>query len=116
MICSILKHVYFSSDSNYGALMYFQIRPPGKFGSVNEFTVAKVPFCSGLLIFVGKMVERIYHNAADNKKRQNQSFIENLRSSLGHPLPVPPINCIVTSENGLDLASCSQRAKICALL
>ena len=83
---------------------------------MNEYTAAKVPFCSGLLIFVGKMVERIYHDAADNNKRQNQSFIENLRHSIGHPLPLSPVNCIVTSENGLDLASCAQRAKICALL
>lgn len=96
--------------------MHYQFRPPGKIGSVNKFTVANVPFCSGLLIFVGKMVERIYHDAADNKKRQNQSFIENLRSRLGHPLPQPTVNCIVTSENGLDLASCSLRAKICARL
>ncbi len=82
---------------------------------MNEYTVAKVPFCTGLLIFVGRMVERIYHDAADDDKRQNQSFIENLRHSIGHPLPLP-ISCIVTSENGLDLASCAQRAKICALL
>ena len=35
---------------------------------------------------------------------------------MGHPLPSAPIHCIVTSENGLDLASCAQRAKICSLL
>ena len=75
-----------------------------------------MPHCVGLLLFVGKMVEHIYHDAADSEKRQNQSFIENLKRSMGHPLPSAPIHCIVTSENGLDLASCAQRAKICALL
>lgn len=99
-------------------VLHFQFRPPVNFSSVqvNEYTVAKVPFCTGLLIFVGKMIERIYFDAADDGKRQNHSFLENLRRSMGHPLPSAPVNCIVTSENGLDLASSAQRAEICALL
>lgn len=78
--------------------------------------MAKVPACIGLILFLGKMIERIYHDAAVDDKRQNHSFVENLRRSMGHPLPSAPINCIVTSESGLDLASCALRAKICALL
>eukprot|EP00578_Thalassiosira_sp_NH16_P006270 CAMPEP_0181120618 /NCGR_PEP_ID=MMETSP1071-20121207/24259_1 /TAXON_ID=35127 /ORGANISM="Thalassiosira sp., Strain NH16" /LENGTH=1767 /DNA_ID=CAMNT_0023205299 /DNA_START=89 /DNA_END=5389 /DNA_ORIENTATION=+ len=96
-----------------------QFRPPGNFGSVqaNDYTAAKIPYCSGVLFFLGKMIERIYLDAAHDEKWQH-SFLESLRRSIGHPLidSSIPVQCIVTSETGLDLATCAERAQISALL
>jgi histidyl-tRNA synthetase len=83
-------------------------RPPGNFGIL--------PFCTGLTIFVGKMIERIYNIASEDKQRHSQSFVENLRRSIGHPLTPHPVQCIVSSENGLDLNTCEDRAKIASML
>lgn len=83
-------------------------RPPGNFGTL--------PFCAGLTIFVGKMIERIYNNASEDKQRNSQSFVENLRRSIGHPLTPHPVQCIVSSENGLDLNTCEERGKIASML
>jgi len=83
-------------------------RPPGNFGTL--------PFCAGLTIFVRKMIERIYNNASEDKQRHSQSFVENLRRSIGHPLTPHPVQCIVSSENGLDLNTCEERGKIASML
>jgi len=95
-------------------------RPPGNFGSVqvNEYTSASIPFCSGAVFFLGKMIERIYCDAAHDENRQSHSFVESLRHSIGHPLidHSIPVKCIVTSESGLDLATCAERARISSLL
>jgi len=95
-------------------------RPPGNFGSanINEFTAAKVPNCVGVQFFLPKLIERIYSDAAHDAKWQGHSFVESLRRSIGHPLlhSSIPIQCIVTSESGLDLATCSERAQIASFL
>jgi len=95
-----------------------QFRPPGNFGSVqiSHYTTAKVPFATGLTIFLGKMIERIYHDASYDEQRHNHSFVESLRRSIGHPLSSFPVKCIVSSEGGLDLATCADRATIASLL
>lgn len=100
-----------------------QFRPPGNFGSVQvshyaglTFLGAKVPICTGLTIFLGKMIERIYQDASYDQQWHSHSFIESLRRSIGHPLPSYPVKCIVSSEGGLDLATCAERAKIASLL
>lgn len=101
-----------------------QFRPPGNFGSiqVNDYTAVKVPYCIGLTLYVGKMIERLYCDAAKDESSssswQGHSFIASLRRSIGHPLidSSIPIQCIVTSENGLDLTTCAQRASIASIL
>jgi hypothetical protein len=95
-----------------------QFRPPGNFGSVqvSHYTAAKVPVCTGLTIFLGKMIERIYHDSSHCEQRHSQSFVESLRRSIGHPMFSFPVKCIVSSEGGLDLATCAERAKIASLL
>ena len=100
-----------------------QFRPPGNFGSVqlDSYTGASVPFCIGVRFFIGRMVERIYKDAFFeasqlSSKRQGRSFLENVRRSIGHPLIDNPIQCIVTGENGFDLATCGERASIASLL
>ncbi len=100
-----------------------QFRPPGNFGSVQvsqfagfTFLGAKVPICTGITIFLGKMIERIYQDASYDQHLHSQSYIESLRRSIGHPLPSYPVKCIVLSEGGFDLATCAERAKIASLL
>jgi len=97
-----------------------QFRPPGNFGSVkvNDYTAVKVPNCIGVIFFITKMIERMYSDATHDKKWQGHSFVESLRRSIGHPLldSSIPIQCIVTSESGLDLATCSERAQIASFL
>jgi hypothetical protein len=51
-----------------------QFRPPGNFG--------RLPYCAGLTIFLGKMIERIYHNASYDEQRHSQSFVDSLRRSI----------------------------------
>ncbi|KAL9183928.1 hypothetical protein ACHAXT_002014 [Thalassiosira profunda] len=79
---------------------------------------ARVPRCVGMTFFLGRLVERIYSDAMSDEKSQNHSFVESLRHSLGHPLldSSHPVQCIVASESGLDLATCTERARISSLL
>ena len=96
-------------------------RPPSNFGSiqVSNYSAVKIPFCSGLIIFVGKMIEVLYTNALIVETWQGHhqlSFIESLRRSVGHPLIDSSCMVIVTGENGLDLATCPERAAIASLL
>lgn len=97
-----------------------QFRPPGNFGSiqVNDYTSATFPYCTGLIFFIGKMIERIYSDASKDDTWQGHSYVESLRRSIGHPLidSSVSIQCIVTSENGLDLATCAERASIASHL
>ncbi|KAK1734261.1 eukaryotic translation initiation factor 2-alpha kinase [Skeletonema marinoi] len=100
-----------------------QFRPPGNFGSVelDSYTGASVPFSMGVRFFVGRMVERIYKDAYIDasqqlSKRQGRSFLEGVRRSIGHPFLETPIQCIVTGENGFDLATCGERASVASLL
>ena len=73
--------------------------------------------CTGCVFYIGKMIERIYSDATFDKG-QGHSFVENLRHSIGHPLfeASIPIQCIVTSENGLDLSTFDERAQVAAIL
>ena len=84
---------------------------------MSNYSAVKIPFCSGLIIFVGKMIEVLYTNALTIETWQGHqlSFIESLRFSIGYPL-IDSIQCIVTGENGLDLATCPERAAIASLL
>ena len=100
-----------------------QFRPPGNFGSVQleQYTAASVPFCMGVRFFVGRMVERIYKDAYIDasqqlSKRQSRSFLDGVRRSIGHPFLETPIQCIITGENGFDLATCGERASVASLL
>ena len=64
----------------------------------------------------------MYTNALIDETWQGHqlTFIESLRRSIGHPLPLidscQTIQCIVSSENGLDLATCPERAAISSML
>jgi len=92
-------------------------RPPSNFGSiqVSNYSAVKIPFCSGLIIFLGKMIEFLYTNALIDETWQGHqlTFIESLRRSIGHPIDsCQMIQCIVTGENGLDLSTCPERAAI----
>ena len=82
---------------------------------MSNYSAVKIPFCSGLIIFVGKMIEVLYTNALTVETWQGHqlSFIESLRRSIGHPILIDGlIQCIVSGENGLDLATCPERAAI----
>jgi len=93
-------------------------RPPSNFGSiqVSNYSTVKIPFCSGLIIFLGKMIEVLYTNALTDETWQGHqlSFIESLRRSIGNLYigSCQTIQCIVSGENGLDLATCPERAAI----
>ncbi len=95
-----------------------RFRPPGNFGSaiVDSYTGAKVPFCVGVRFFVGRIVERIYKDACFDASHLSRSFLENVRRSIGHPFVDIPIQCIVTGENGFDLATHCERASVASLL
>lgn len=99
-------------------------RPPGNFGSVQlaSYTAASVPICMGVRFFIGRMVERIYKDACFDASshqlsiRQGRSFLDGVRRSIGHPFLDSPIQCIVTSENGFDLATFCERASVASKL
>lgn len=75
----------------------------------------------GIRFSVGKLLERIYQNSThpDNTTTSKRcSHIESIRRSLGYPFlesPVP-IQCIITSENGMDRATASERGQVASLL
>jgi hypothetical protein len=119
LLCNSL-HLLTLVLSSFYKVRHF--RPPSNFGSiqVSNYSAVKIPFCSGLIIFVGKMIEVIYTNALTYETWQGHqfSFIESLRVSIGHPIidSSQTIQCIVTGENGLDLATCPERAMAASML
>jgi len=101
-------------------------RPPGNFGSINmrTYTRAPIPFCVGVRFMVGKMIDCLYYDAFQHdevqlgKKRPGQSFLDCIRQNVGLPFldRATYVNCIITSENGFDLSTFSERAAVASLL
>lgn len=110
-----------------------KFRPPGNFGPTqfNIYSAAPIPICVGVRFFIGRIVEHKYLQASSTRmpflnSETNQttpkwasqsSGIENIRKSLGHPLPSSyPVCCIIASGNGMDAASLSERIVVAAHL
>ena len=113
-----------------------KFRPPGNFASIqtNQYTTAKIPLGVGVRLFVGKLVERIYVDAAMARNEASSgdsssetafsggnkivsSSLDTMRKSLGHPFStVNTVHCLVASFNGFDVASFSDRASVAARL
>ena len=107
-------------------------RPPGNFASVqiHHYTAAKIPLGVGVRFFVGKLVERLYLEAAILRNEVHSrgfnpetnygsisSSLDIMRKSLGHPIQtLNNIHCIVASFNGFDSASFGDRASVAARL
>jgi histidyl-tRNA synthetase len=108
-------------------------RPPGNFGSAfaNYYTTAPIPFCVGVRISVGRLVELLYNEAMGvverssldgwNELLQKSSIdfqgLEILRQSLGHPLKYSEtVQCIVSSVHGMDSASTKERFMVASRL
>lgn len=113
-------------------------RPPGNFGSdlFSFYTNATIPKCVGLRLFMGKLVELVYLDAAFALAKRmasnvnwspanvSQILANNdphgmnvLRQSLGHPLIYgPSVQCIVASVHGLDTESASERLLVASHL
>ena len=75
----------------------------------------------GIRFSVGKLLERIYQNAAYHSSTvpsTRYSHIENIRRSLGYPFHenTSPVQVMITSEHGLDKATSNERAKVASLL
>eukprot|EP00804_Cyclotella_cryptica_P012302 CCRYP_019997-RB/>CCRYP_019997-RB protein AED:0.07 eAED:0.07 QI:234/0.93/0.94/1/0.87/0.82/17/67/1724 len=107
------KGVRIAEGGRYDELVR-HFRPPGNLST-------PIPLCVGIRFSVGKLLERIYQNSihpvnASTSKRH--SHVEIIRRSLGYPFlecPVP-IQCIITSENGMDRATASERGQVASLL
>ena len=72
---------------------------------------------------MNKLVERKYVDVIENetvelKPAKNASYIECVRRGIGQPLldEIQPVHVIIISENGLDSATCSERAIIASHL
>lgn len=72
---------------------------------------------------MNKLIERKYVDIIENevvelKSTKNVSYIESVRRGIGQPLldEIQPVQVIVISENGLDHATCSERAIIASHL
>ena len=83
----------------------------------------RVPDCVGLVFFMNKFIERKYVDIVGNevmelKSSKNASYIECVRRGIGQPLldEIQPVQVIIISENGLDDATCSERAIIASYL
>lgn len=91
---------------------------------MRTYTRAPVPFCVGVRFMVGKMIDCLYYDAVQHdevqlgKKRPGQSFLDCIRQNVGLPFldRATYVNCIITSENGFDLSTFSERAAVAALL
>lgn len=80
-----------------------------------------IPLCVGIRFSVGKILQRIYQNTTslDNAASSTKhSHIELIRRSLGFPFhDCPgPVQVIISSENGMDKATVSERATVAAVL
>lgn len=90
-------------------------RPPGLAGAF------AIPSCVGIRFNVGKLLERIYQNAAQfDLASARYSHVEHIRHSLAYPFYhcAPPVQVIVAGENGMgmDMTNLSERANVASLL
>ncbi|VEU40406.1 unnamed protein product [Pseudo-nitzschia multistriata] len=108
-------------------------RPPGNFGSAlfNTYTAAPIPKCVGVRFAIGKLITLLYletslSNAAvvesfDAAKGSNANIgyeMGVIRGSLGAPLNAMPmpIQCLVSSGNGLDAETAKERLVVSSVL
>ena len=99
-------------------------RPPGNFGSnvAHLYTAAPIPFAVGVRFHIGRIIDRIYGEAAIRKALEATSGVvgtetEYIRNALGHPLPIMhSIRCIVSGPNGMDANSAGSRAQVASVL
>ena len=82
-----------------------------------------IPSCVGIKFSVGKLLERLYQNAAQTDptsvSNTKYSYLENIRRSLGYPFHdhySAPVQVIIIGENGMDKGTESERAKVASLL
>jgi histidyl-tRNA synthetase len=102
-----------------------RFRPPGNFGSsqLDEYTSAPIPVCTGVRLFIGAFVERIYVEAALESRIELEhtsaltADSKVLRRALAVPfLTRPSVQCIVVSMNGFDSTSLPERAMVASHL
>ena len=91
-------------------------RPPGNLST-------PIPACIGIKFSVGKLLERIYQNAAQTDSTSvpntKYSYLDNIRRSLGYPFHdhySAPVQVIITGENGMDKSTECERANVASLL
>lgn len=102
-----------SPSNRYDNLIRY-FRPPGN-------TSTPIPSCIGVRFNVGKLLERIYHNATTHDvttASNRHSYLERTRLCLGYSFHdcSTPVQVIVTGENGMDQMTISERANVASLL
>lgn len=118
------KGIKFAEGGRYDDLVR-RYRPPGNFGSsqLDEYTSAPIPACTGVRLFIGAFVERIYVEAALESRIELEhtsaltADSKILRRALAVPfLTRPSVQCIVVSMNGFDSTSLPERAMVASHL
>lgn len=94
-------------------------RPPGNFAStfVGEYTASPIPFCCGVRVAVGKLVELAYVDAVYGNEMKTDisghNDVQQMRKLLGHPLALSEtVHCVVASVHGMDAASTPERFQV----